>query len=398
MVMIRRTVAAAAVAALLWGCAYNEEGLNAPRANEVNAVQDSGVEATPASAPGTAAQNGEADSSEAGSDGEEIRHRAGMPELGTTRFEPQDIPSFEPTDTFVGGKVEELREDLGRLQQEIGTHNERLQDLRREARQAAVNYHDLLAAMNARLQVGTTPGNPELVQQWNQAQVELQRVDQIASRMNELANDASGTSALAAFLLDSVGASYGLSGAIERDHEHLAVLEDSTNRTVVLIDRLLNELSEDVARQNGYLSRERANLSVLSLAIKNGEVYGDSLGNRAYGRPDPTPEEGAAAYVGNARPLVVIRFDDDDVRFEQPLYDAISKALDRRPKAAFDIVAVAPQTADQAQTSLSRAKARRQAGRVLRSLNEMGLPPERVSLAATTSENVEANEIHIYLR
>lgn len=329
---------------------------------------------------------------------EDAARREGVPELGTTRFEPRDLPAFDPTDTFVGQKVAELRGDLAKLQDDIANHNDRLQSLRRQARGSAVGYHDLLAGITARLQIGTTPGNPELVQQWTQAQIELHRVEQTAAEMSELANDASSTSALAAFLLESVAASYGLSGGIERDHEHLALLEDTTNRTVVLIDRLLNELSEDVARQNTYLSRERRNLSTLSLAIQNGEFYGDSLANRAYGEPQAAPAEGPAAHVGNSRPLVVIRFDSETTPFQQPLYEAVAQALDRRPEAAFDVVAVAPQGADRAKSSLDREKARRQAGRVLRSLNDMGLPPNRVSLAATTSEDIETNEVHIYLR
>jgi len=56
---------------------------------------------------------------------------------------------------------------------------------------------------------------------------------------------------------------------------------------VVLIDRLLNDLSEDISRQSNYVSNERRNLTVLSLAIKNGELYGGSLNNRAFASAAP---------------------------------------------------------------------------------------------------------------
>jgi len=326
--------------------------------------------------------------------------RYGIPSLGTTIFEPRDIPQFQASDTFVGKKVTDLRQDLEKLQQSVADHNQTLQQLRQQTIKAARNYHELIARINTRLQVGTTPGNPELVRMWNNAQANLEKVDEVVSRMNELANRASSTSALAAFLLDSVEASYSLSGAIEKDHEQLKILEDATNRTVVLVDRLLNELSEDVARQNDYLQRERSNLSTLSLAVKNGEFYGRSLANQAYGEPQP-PEKAQgdpASKVDSQQPLVVIRFDRKDVAYEKPLYNAVSRALDRRPQAAFDVVAVAPQSNQQAETSLNRAKVRRYAERVLRSLNEMGLPPNRVRLSATTSPNVQANQVQIYVR
>src|SRR3546814_1304647 len=67
---------------------------------------------------------------------------------------------MQPTGTVVGQKIESLREDLLRLQQQLSDENDQLQSLRVSARQFAGNYHSLKAAMNARLQVGTTPGNP----------------------------------------------------------------------------------------------------------------------------------------------------------------------------------------------------------------------------------------------
>src|SRR5699024_2298589 len=133
-------------------------------------------------------------------------------------------------------------------------------------------YHAAVATINARLQVGTTPGNPQLVNQWNVAQAELTRIDGDVASMNGLANEVAGASTMASYLLETTRAAYGLTGAVEEDHRQLAILEDEVNRTVVLIDRLLNELSEDISRQTTYLSTERRNMTTLSLAIKNGEL------------------------------------------------------------------------------------------------------------------------------
>ena len=89
--------------------------------------------------------------------------------------------------------------------------------------------------------------------------------------MNNLANRVSADAAMSSYLLEATRAAYGLSGAIDEDHRQLAVLEDEVNKTVVLITRLLDELSEDIARQSNYVSNERSNLNTLALAIKNGE-------------------------------------------------------------------------------------------------------------------------------
>jgi hypothetical protein len=196
-----------------------------------------------------------------------------------------------------------------------------------------------------------------------------------------------------------VQATFGLTGAVDADHAQLTILEDDTNRTVVLIDRLLNELNEDISRQTNYVGRERANLTVLSLAVKNGELFGTSLANRAFssaGGVASQPQR--VGNLANRRPLVVIRFDRPDVPYEEPLFTAVSEALNRRPSAAFDLVSVVPQRGTPAQVALNANTARRNAERVLRNLTAMGLPSDRISLSATTSTETTTSEVHVYVR
>jgi hypothetical protein len=324
---------------------------------------------------------------------------AAVPEImGTTVFEPPQVSSMRPTGTVVGQKIETLRDDLLRLQQQLSDENNQLQSLRVSARQFAGNYHSLQAAMNARLQVGTTPGNPELVAQWNQAQAELQQVGASIAALNTLASQVSGTASLSAFLLESTSTTFELRGAVEEDHRQLAVLEDEVNKTVVVIDRLLNELTDDIARTQNYFANERLNLTAMQVAIDNGEYIGGSLANRAYGVPAPAPSGGAASQVGARQPLAVIRFDRENVQYEQALFTVVGAALERRPNAAFDIVAVAPSGSDSARVALDTNRSRRNAENVLRTLTNMGLPADRMTLSATASPQAQVNEVHIYVR
>lgn len=330
------------------------------------------------------------------------------PVLGTTNFVPPKITPGQSTGTFVGQKVDMLRTELQRMRGEIRQQNTSLQQLRAETATHSQNYHSSIAAINSRLQVGTTPGNPFLVNQWNVAQSALNRIDNDITRMNSLANAVAGTSTMSSYLLETTRAAYGLSGAVEEDHRQLAILEDEVNRTVVLIDRLLNELSEDINRQSSYVAAERSNLTALSLAIKNGEALGGSLSNRAYATAAPlgmgmtaAPSMSAGAPpVGTAgrRPLVVIRFDRPNVEYEQALYTAVSRALQRRPQAGFDLVAVASGQGSPAQATVNANKAKRNAEKVLRSLSGMGLPLDRVRLSAVTQNTAQSNEVHLYVR
>jgi hypothetical protein len=315
------------------------------------------------------------------------------PTLGTSSYERVPVTSGPPTGTFVGQKVVELRVELIALQSVIAGNSSDLQRQRDKTGRSASSYHTLVGDINAKLQAGTTPSNPILVDQWGKAQRQLDRINRDIGKLNQLSNDIASNSSMAAYLLESTRAAYGLGGAVDEDHRQLAILEDEVNKTVVSIDRLLNELSDDIRRQSNYVSRERGNLTTLSVAVKNGEMFGGSLANRAFSTA--APQQLSAATSG--RPLVVIRFDNPNVEYEQALYSALSSALERRPSAAFELVAVAPNRGTAGQIALASSNSKRQAEQVLRSLTNMGLPAERVSLSATTSNTAETNEVHIYV-
>lgn len=327
------------------------------------------------------------------------------PQLGSSRFQPTPITPGIETGTFVGQKVSQLRNELSQLQSNIVTQNQRLQSIRTQITQTSQRYHGTVAAVHARLQVGTTPGNPVLVNQWNEAQTELDRLGDGINLLNSLANSVASDSAFAAFLLESTQATFGLSGAIDEDHRQLVILEDETNRTVVLIDRLLNELSEDVSRQTAYVGNERSNLTDLSLSIKNGEIIGPSLGRKTFssiGMSRTNMKTNSAAPTKSTlmskQPLVVIRFDRPDVPFERALFAAISRTLEQKPNSHFDLVAVAPNRGTPAEMALNISRSKDHASRVLRAMTDMGLPGARVALSAMTSERASSNEVHIYIK
>ena len=321
------------------------------------------------------------------------------PALNSSNFAAPAVTPGSPSGTYVGAKVQALRGDLQRLQDNINRQNGELQQVRQSLAQNAAGYYGLVGTINSRLQVGTTPGNPELLAQWNQAQGTLDRMSDDIAKLNSISNQAAQDSSLAAYILESVKAAYGLQGAVDEDHRQLRLLESDVNRTVVPIDQLLNALSDDVRRQTDYVNNERANLVTLSLAIKNGELYGQSLANRAFATAAPAAvPQRAAAPGGDRRPLVVIRFDRPNVSYEQALYTAVRKALERRPEANFDLVAVAPNAGSPAQVALHTDASKRNAENVLRSLTTMGLPAERITLSATTSPSVQSNEVQIYVR
>lgn len=345
------------------------------------------------------------------------------PKMGMSAQPQTDSGTVNSTGTFVGDKLVQLRKEVSRLKGTLRKHRAEMERIRSITAENSRRYHMAVATINARLQIGTTPGNPVLVHEWNSAQAELSGIDSDIARLNALANDVASTLTMSSYLLETTRAAYSLSGAVDEDHRQLAQLEDEVNRTTVVIDRLLSDMSQDINRQIAYVGNERNNLTTLSFAIKNGTLLGNNLQNRAFlaaNRPvfqqssltrtpalrslrgddsaERTAQSAPAAQASKRRPLVVIRFDKPKVAFEQALYAAVSQALERRPSATFDLVAISPKYGSPAKAALASTTSKRNAESVLRSLSEMGMPLDRVRLSAMSSDRTDTNEVHIYVR
>lgn len=311
--------------------------------------------------------------------------------------------SSQRVETLVTRKVGELSRDLSELERTAKGYNDRLRGLQVKSDHAAAQYYELVATMNTELQAGSTPGNPVLVERWNIAQDKLESLSQNASLLNGLAADLSNEASKAGYLQENVRGAYGLSGAVKEDHEKLRALEDRTNQTIVTLNRLLTNVSDEINRRQAYLRTEKLNMQTLSLAVANGELYGQNLSNSLFKKAavearDVYGNEGAAPASTNRRPLVIIRFDRPNVSYEQALYTAVGAALEKYPAARFDLVAVSPSQGNPAEIALASTEARKNGESVLRSLTHMGLPVERVRLNAANSAAVRNSEVHIYLQ
>ncbi len=309
------------------------------------------------------------------------------------------------TGTAVGQKVQQLRSDLSGLESSVSSESSQLQSLRASTQANATDYYHSTAAIEAKLQIGTTKGNPILVSQLTQAQTKLDTLSSDVGSFNTLSTQAAQSASQAAFMLESVRATYGLSGAVDEDHVALGLLEDDLNREVVKIDRLLNEISGDLSRQSTYVATERRNLQTLSLAVSDGEMYGQSLANRPYMTASLPAVGGVSAAQARGRgipaatkPLVVIRFEREDVDYQHAVYQAVSQALDRYPQAYFDVMAVSPSaTGNAADTALAGSTAKRNADGVARTLSQMGIASGRIQLSEATSAGITSTEVRIYV-
>ena len=238
--------------------------------------------------------------------------------------------------------------------------------------------------------MGTTPGNPEVIAQWNIAQSQLDAVNSDIGGMTNLANEINNNVTVAGFLLDAIRSSYSLAGGIDQDHRDLDQLENATAESLQASTQMRASINAEIAQQAAYVSSERQNLTSLAQAIDKGHFL------NAPGIAGRSLSVGAGSQVASTaarRPLVVIRFDRDNVNYQNALASAVGQAIQRFPSAQFDLVAISPASAPG-----SGQTARRHAEGVMRSLTGMGIPAARITMSATSSPAAAVDEVHIYVR
>jgi hypothetical protein len=327
----------------------------------------------------------------------------------TENITPQSLLGsyYGTSDTMVSRKIGSIHQELGELQSDLAKLSERLLTLEKVNQDKAAVYYADTATISTQLQSGTTPGNPRLLQKLANAQDSLDKLAKNVNDFNDLAIEITKSGSVASYLLEGTRAAYGLTGAVEEDHVQLAQLEDTVNNTIIIIDRLQNNVNDDITRASAYLTTERNNLRAMSLAVTDGDLFGKALSNRPFTSTAKqtetvalakTADPAQAPSVANPRPLVKIRFDKADVNYEQPVYLALTEAMEKYPSSRFELVAVHPSQGNAAQVAIESTKSRRNAEKVLRSMTQMGLPMDKLDISYSSSDAVTDNEVHIYIR
>ena len=313
--------------------------------------------------------------------------------------------SAEPSGTFVGQKIPALDEDYGAVQEAFELHRNTYEEVKSRVYGSSTQFYGTVAAINTKLQLGTTPGNPVLVRQYDQAQTELKNIESYTREINLLNQKVSADAGVVALLKSTINKTLRLAGAIDQDHRQLEVLEDDVEKLEIDIARLINEVTEEISRQAGFMKIENQNLLTLAVAIRNGEAMGTGILNRSFlaaqaladaGPPQEQLEVPKVNITG--LPLVVIRFDDPSIDYEKTLYDAIGTTVDKKPNASFGLVAVAPIGKNEGETRINASKVKKYAERVLRSMVSFGLPSKKIALSAKTSGDVVVPEVHIFVQ
>lgn len=342
------------------------------------------------------------------------------PDLSMSSFGGGNDPlsAFGPSSgTVVGNRAVELHDSILRLRASVNSNTAEFTAQRNSGAAGSVQYHSTVAAIMARLQNGTTKGNPILQRQWEEANASLQEVTTSLNRLNSLKTAIDSNSAMSSYLMESVQAAFQLSGAVDEDHDQLKLLRDEISRQSVQLEYLHSQVASDIQHQTAYLATERANLEYIADAISRGELSGAHFPGRPMLLEKPigsmTRLPGTAQQaimtaaplspVSKAEPatlghlLVLIRFNEPHVDYQEQLSKAVSEAIDSRPNASFSIVAVAPAEGGTDDLAQAQQVAHANAEEVKQSLQKIGVAASKISIADAQVQAAQSPEVHIYI-
>ncbi|MEJ0009595.1 MAG: hypothetical protein WDN72_03135 [Alphaproteobacteria bacterium] len=94
------------------------------------------------------------------------------------------------------------------------------------------------------------------------------------------------------------------------------------------------------------------------------------------------------------RALVVIRFNQAHVYYEDSLYGAISQAVAAKPDVMFDVVSYAPNGSDKSRWQ-QVASGDTQA--VVASMERMGVPASRIRVSGQYLDGIRYDEVHVFV-
>lgn len=341
--------------------------------------------------------------------------------------------------TFMKNKIANFKTEQEQLKSLVDSRKTKLQEMRNETNTAVSDYRSAISQINSKLQLGTTPGNPELMDEWKDARAKLEKINNIAFDIKRLVADVESDQSMVDYMVGSIQASYKIRGATEDDHKQLKAIEEETKQIGSNISVFARQLNQEADRQQAYVDNEKYSLNDVALNIKNGKLYGSTsstdffanggsmfssdesyeafinetaqdygMQSRTTTRPAPrapmmvenrdavalrparatsTPVD-IAPIAKSTRPIITVKFDKASVDFAEPLYQSLSRVLERNPSATFEVSGVAPQ-------GKSNGTIKKNVKDVMTTLTEMGLPASRVALTMRT-DDVAFDEVRIY--
>lgn len=114
--------------------------------------------------------------------------------------------------------------------------------------------------------------------------------------------------------------------------------------------------------------------------------------------PPSPPMQAEQPSYASSTPLVVIRFNQRKVFFEQQLELAAQRAMDVKPDVVFDLVSMVPISADPALAQRIANVAASNLRLVVDALAKAGVSPDKINPRSQGAQGYSFDEVHVFVR
>jgi hypothetical protein len=315
---------------------------------------------------------------------------------------------------FLASDAGRLQGELEQIKARVANRDRSLQEIRNGFVRDASAYQTATGVVGTGLQSGKPSGDPALLGQWKNAQAALARMDGSMAQLVALSVQSAQDASFADYIADSAKRARALEGSVAEQERFRAIQTDAA-ATIAAARTQKTAIGAEVERQTVDVTRERVELMRLASAIEGGTLYPASK-SANFSVPRAAVVNPPAAQVaragnphsiiaasppgdfGGKKPLVVIRFEQPNVQYDQPVRKAAALALQRKPTAIFDVVASAPADGAPDAVASAREKSKADAEGVVRSLMNAGVPSNQLTLTLATPQTGAASEVRIFVR
>ena len=314
---------------------------------------------------------------------------------------------------FLASDAGRLQGELDQIKGRIANRGTSLQQIRDGVARDASAYQAATSAVATGIQSGKATGDPVLLGHWTDAQAALARMDGSMAQLVALSVQSSQDAASAEYIADSAKRAGALQGSAA-DRQRLAAIAADAAATAEASRTQKTAIGTEIEKQSATVTHDRAELMRLASAIAGapaGKGQSSAVPRAAAVKSAAAIAKAAPPHSGTSAPpasppgdldgkapLVVIRFDQPNVPYDEPVRKAAALALQRKPTAIFDVVASAPAEGAPDAVASAREKSKADAEGVVRALMSAGVPSNQLTLTLATPQTGAASEVRIFVR
>ncbi len=174
--------------------------------------------------------------------------------------------------SFVGKKVNEFTREYNSIHSSVNSSAQKLAQINQSIAEADSEYNAVINTIEAKLQAGTTPSNPDLVSALNKAQENLGTLENGTQKLASVASEVASQQEKLSALKSTVSATYAIPGAYDVDNADLNIISSALEQQENTNADLMAAVKADMADEQSKAQQFRTEITRLNVNVAAGYV------------------------------------------------------------------------------------------------------------------------------